>query len=337
MKKTILFTILIVSLTLTGCALKKSVEVGEDIQSEINNSQPISSTSMDGQEEQGDATQTGTSVSSVRGNDKIKVFNISDNQTVYSPLTVSGQAVAFENNLIVELRNSDHETLVKEFTTIKSSKVGEMGDYSIKLNFDFKNTKEGFVAVYEQGEDGLELNLAEIPVKFGNLDTSNWQTYKNKEYGVEFKYPGKWLVYSKNYDENNFLISLSEYGDQIEKYGEIVEEGPAFFSISFLKGVDIDKHLSEVENSLKKSGLEYENREFSLEELNYSKKEVEFLGEKAIEVKHKAVVYDQIRDFNVSSILFENGDNLTVVSLNTINKNNQNVGLEILNSFKFTN
>ena len=336
MKKLIIFTILIISLALTGCALKKNVEVGKDIQSEINNTQPADS-EQKGISEEASPDGPQLMIPGEIGNDQIGVSDIRDGQIVYSPFIVYGKAAAFENNLIVELRNSDHETLVKEFTTIKSSKVGEMGDYSIKLNFDFKNTKEGFVAVYEQGEDGLELNLAEIPVKFGNLDTSNWQTYKNKEYGVEFKYPGKWLVYSKNYDENNFLISLSEYGDQIEKYGEIVEEGPAFFSISFLKGVDIDKHLSEVENSLKKSGLEYENREFSLEELNYSKKEVEFLGEKAIEVKHKAVVYDQIRDFNVSSILFENGDNLTVVSLNTINKNNQNVGLEILNSFKFTN
>jgi len=199
MKKLIILTILIISLALTGCALKKKVEVGEDIQSETNNTQPISPTPMDGQEEQGDATQT--------GNDKIKVFNISDNQTVYSPLTISGQATAFENNLIVELRNSDHETLVKEFTTIKSSKVGEMGDYSITLNFDFKNTKEGFVAVYEQGEDGSELNLVEIPVKFGNLnistdwqtykniDISNWQTYKSEKYGFEVKYPEKWDVF----------------------------------------------------------------------------------------------------------------------------------------------
>ncbi len=102
------------------------------------------------------------------GNDKIKVFNIEDNQTVVSPLTISGQGVAFENNLQVELRNSDHVALVKEFTTIKSGEVSEMGDYSITLNFQFNNTKEGYIAVYEQSaEDGSELNLVEIPVKFG--------------------------------------------------------------------------------------------------------------------------------------------------------------------------
>jgi len=108
-----------------------------------------------------------------KGNDKIKVFNIEDGQTIFSPVTIQGKAVAFENNLIVELRNSDHETLVKEFATIKSSEVGGIGNYSITLNFAFSNTKEGFIAVYEQStEDGSELNLVEIPVKFGNSDKS---------------------------------------------------------------------------------------------------------------------------------------------------------------------
>ena len=260
MKKTILLTILIISLALTGCALKKKVEVGNNEQNGNAQNTASENTQMANPasvycEEQGgkleivenDQGQSGIckfsdgsecdewaffrkeckagskklevksnneEVIVETGNDKIKVFNISDNQTIYSPLTVSGQAVAFENNLIVELRNSDHETLVKESTKIyNSGQAGEMGDYSInKLNFKFNNTKEGFVAVYEpSAENGSELNLVEIPVKFGNLDISNWQTYQNKEFGFEIKYPKELLYDDSNKEHVTFGTEVMPY------------------------------------------------------------------------------------------------------------------------------
>ena len=157
MKKLFILTILIASLVLTGC----SQQVVKEIPDEVDNNQ-----SADSEQIENDIDDAGVTTAS--GNDKIKVFNIEDDQVIVSPLTITGQGVAFENNLRVELRNSDHVALVKEFTTIKSGEVSEMGDYSITLNFQFNNTKEGYIAVYEQSaEDGSELNLVEIPVKFG--------------------------------------------------------------------------------------------------------------------------------------------------------------------------
>lgn len=197
MKKTILFTILIVSLALTGCAIKKKVEVGKNDQAKFEDTAEVGETAD-------------TSASSVQtGNDKIKVFNISDNQTVYSPLTVSGKASAEKDVLIVELRNSKHEPLVKESTKIKSDEAGQMGDYSITLNFEFNNTKEGFVAVYEQGADGSELNLVEIPVKFGA-----WVTYRNEKWGFTLKLP---TLISKDYGNYSEDLSLKVFdmGDSI--------------------------------------------------------------------------------------------------------------------------
>jgi len=32
------------------------------------------------------------------------------------------------------------------------------------------------------------------------IDTSNWKTYRNEEYGFEFKYPGEWVIEEKNSD-----------------------------------------------------------------------------------------------------------------------------------------
>ena len=240
MKKTILLTILIISLALTGCALKKNVEVGNNSQNgkaqntANENTQVANPASLFCIEKGGksqivetEAGQAGIckfddgsecdewaffrkecqpgqtdNVQIPSGQTGITISGIKDGQTIYSPLVVFGRAPVEKDVLVVELRNAKHETLVKEKTNIDDS-----GFYSIKLNFEFNNTKEGFVAVYEQGEDGSELNLVEIPVKFGNLnistdwqtykniDISNWQTYKSEKYGFEVKYPEKWDVF----------------------------------------------------------------------------------------------------------------------------------------------
>ena len=212
MKKAIIFTILIISLTLTGCTLKKNAEneSGKADNAQIAN--PASQYCLeqggeleirenaegqygvckfsDGSEceewaffrgecrpgDEGEDISTGSQqINSVLGNDKIKVFNIENGQTVHSPFTVFGKASTEKGILVVELRNSNHEALAKETVKIYGSgQTGEMGDYAInKLNFEFKNTKEGFVAVYEPSANSGELNLVEIPVKFGNIDVSD--------------------------------------------------------------------------------------------------------------------------------------------------------------------
>jgi len=99
--------------------------------------------------------------------DEIKVFDIEPGSTLTSPIEIKGEGVAFESTLIVELRNSNHEALVQEIANIKSPDVGMPGSFKITINFSFQNTKEGFLAVYEESaKDGSEQHLVEIPVKF---------------------------------------------------------------------------------------------------------------------------------------------------------------------------
>lgn len=105
------------------------------------------------------------------GNENIKIFDIKAGDNISSPVTIRGEGRAFENNLIIELRNNNYNPLVREHTTIKSDEVGKIGPFEITLNFNFANTKEGYIAVYEESaQDGSELNLVEIPVKFNNKE-----------------------------------------------------------------------------------------------------------------------------------------------------------------------
>ena len=97
----------------------------------------------------------------------ITVSNIKSGDNLVSPVTIEGDAVAFENTVIVELRNQDHESMVREYVTTKAPDLGKSGPFKITLSFDFSNTKEGYVAVYEESaKDGSEVNLVEIPVTF---------------------------------------------------------------------------------------------------------------------------------------------------------------------------
>lgn len=97
----------------------------------------------------------------------ITVSNIKPYDNLVSPIVIEGEAVAFENTVIVELRNQEHETMVKEYVITKAPDVGQSGLFKIILSFDFSSTKEGFLAVYEESaKDGSEVNLVEIPVMF---------------------------------------------------------------------------------------------------------------------------------------------------------------------------
>ena len=109
-----------------------------------------------------------------KGNEDIKVFGIEENQTISSPITIKGEGVAFENTLVVELRNEERQALVQEPTMIRSGGVGEKGPFEITLNFQFSGTSEGFVAIYEESaKDGSEVNLVEIPVKYATSTPEN--------------------------------------------------------------------------------------------------------------------------------------------------------------------
>ena len=93
---------------------------------------------------------------------KITLTSIKSGDTLTSPATVAGTAAVPSNAIVVELRNQEHETMVKETVSVKN------GAFAINLGFEFSHTEEGYVAVYELNPDSSKLNLVEIPVKFGN-------------------------------------------------------------------------------------------------------------------------------------------------------------------------
>lgn len=97
----------------------------------------------------------------------IEVSNPTPNQQLISPFKVEGRARVFENQVNIRVKSKDNNTLIAESVIVKSPEVGQWGDFSIEISYDFSVTKEGFVEVYStSAKDGSEENLVSIPVKF---------------------------------------------------------------------------------------------------------------------------------------------------------------------------
>ncbi len=88
--------------------------------------------------------------------DNIKISGISAGDTLVSPALIEGETGV--DGVIVELRNSEHEAVVSVPAKVYDNKF-KISEYWFK----FKNTKEGYLAVFEQGDKD---NITEIPVKF---------------------------------------------------------------------------------------------------------------------------------------------------------------------------
>ncbi len=176
MRKKILFLFFCITLlVISGCAKKQiactmeakicldgsAVSRNSDNNCEFNQCPKESKEYVEQVSDKSDASVVTT------GNEDIRIFGIEAGDIIKSPVTINGEGVAFENTLIVELRNNDHAALVKEFVNIRSGEAGQTGAFLITFDFNFQNTKEGYIAVYEQSaKDGSEEHLVEIPVKF---------------------------------------------------------------------------------------------------------------------------------------------------------------------------
>ncbi|MFH1565177.1 MAG: hypothetical protein ABIC82_05025 [bacterium] len=97
------------------------------------------------------------------------------------------------------------------------------------IKFTDKNIYKDFrIELHYKDEKNLEkLNMILSTFKFiqengtgeKNIDISNWQTYRNEEYGFEFKHPTDWKVYGENLTSfiPNHYASIDE--DEIFEIG----------------------------------------------------------------------------------------------------------------------
>ncbi len=86
-------------------------------------------------------------------------------ETVTSPVTISGQVLAFEATYLIGIFDADGNPIVETFGTAGPAEAGELAPFSIDVAFDVDEETRACIWVYEaSARDGSPINVGQIPV-----------------------------------------------------------------------------------------------------------------------------------------------------------------------------
>jgi hypothetical protein len=85
--------------------------------------------------------------------------------TVTSPVTISGQVLAFEATYQIGIFDADGDPIVETFGTAAATEVGELAPFYIDVTFEVDEPTPACIWVYEQSaRDGSSIHVGQIPV-----------------------------------------------------------------------------------------------------------------------------------------------------------------------------
>ena len=85
--------------------------------------------------------------------------------TVTSPVTISGQVLAFEATYQIGIFDAAGNPIVERFGTAGGVEMGELAPFSIDVEFDVDHATPACIWVYEQSAmDGSSIHVGQIPV-----------------------------------------------------------------------------------------------------------------------------------------------------------------------------
>ncbi len=86
-------------------------------------------------------------------------------QSVTSPLTVSGQIIAFEGTFQVALFDAAGVPIVEAFGTSQASEIGQLGPFTIDIEFNVSAQTPACLWVYEESaRDGSPIHVGQVPL-----------------------------------------------------------------------------------------------------------------------------------------------------------------------------
>lgn len=89
-----------------------------------------------------------------------------ENDTIVSPVTVSGKARTFENTVNVRIKDASGKELAESFTTA-TGEMGQHSDFSAVIEFDKGTAKTGAIEAFQySAKDGTEIDKVTVPVTF---------------------------------------------------------------------------------------------------------------------------------------------------------------------------
>jgi len=110
--------------------------------------------------------KTSKEIISVVGNG-VKVTSPTLNQQLVSPISISGETSMLNDDIVVQILSESGNVLIEEITKAHNSGVNDLGLFTVKVNYIFSTTKEGFVKIFpESFRNSTGENTVKIPVKF---------------------------------------------------------------------------------------------------------------------------------------------------------------------------
>ena len=89
----------------------------------------------------------------------------SADDTVTSPVTISGRVLAFEATYQIGIFDADGNSIVEAFGTAGPGEIGELAPFSIDVTFDVDEVTPACIWVYEASAmDGSPINVGQISV-----------------------------------------------------------------------------------------------------------------------------------------------------------------------------
>ena len=89
----------------------------------------------------------------------------STDDTVTSPVTISGQVLAFEATYQIAIYDADGNRIVEAFGTAGPGEIGELAPFSMDVTFNVDEATPACIWVYEDSaRDGSPINVGQIPV-----------------------------------------------------------------------------------------------------------------------------------------------------------------------------
>ncbi|MFC1721879.1 Gmad2 immunoglobulin-like domain-containing protein [Patescibacteria group bacterium] len=100
---------------------------------------------------------------------EIMITNPQTGDTIGNPITVTGKGRAFENTIIIRVKDARGGVLAQEFVTTDAMDMDEMGNFSKEIKYAQPSTASGYIEAYEESAaSGAETNLFSIGVSFSD-------------------------------------------------------------------------------------------------------------------------------------------------------------------------
>ncbi len=98
--------------------------------------------------------------------------------TVAFPMIVEGVGRAFENSIVIRVKNADGSVLASQSTMVDAPDVGLFGRFHAEISYPTPKSATGTVEVSEpSAKDGTALNLLAVPIQFPSIETTQVKVY----------------------------------------------------------------------------------------------------------------------------------------------------------------